>query len=64
MCDYCDDTKKYLTRRKAEINTTMATINKKTDLDIYTLLMRLLIEVEAIESVLYGGLMFVPEGDK
>jgi len=64
MCNYCDDAKDYIKTRKTELTKAMGHLRETDDMNPYFVLEHRLRELEAVEAVIYGGLMYVPEGDK
>jgi hypothetical protein len=60
---HCDETKVYITERKAEMRKKIQQL-KKAGLDAeYVCMDSRLREVEAVEAKLYGGLAFVPNDE-
>jgi hypothetical protein len=63
-CEYCDTAKEYIKDRKVAIRgeiSTLLAVGKKDEALCMEARLR---EIEAVEARIYGGLTFVPEGDK
>jgi hypothetical protein len=63
-CEYCDTAKEYIKDRKDAIRgeiSTLLEVGRKNEVMCIEARLR---EIEAVEARIYGGLTFVPEGDK
>ncbi len=63
-CEYCDAAKEYIKDRKDVIRGEISTLMDVGRKDEALCMEARLREIEAVEARIYGGLTFVPEGDK
>ncbi|MGZ8898181.1 MAG: hypothetical protein ACXW1Q_07700 [Halobacteriota archaeon] len=63
-CEYCDTAKEYIIDRKGAIRGEISTLMDVGKEDEALCMEARLRETEAVEARIYGGLTFVPEGNK
>jgi hypothetical protein len=63
-CEYCDTAKEYIKDRKGAIRGEISALLAVGRKDEALCMEARLREIEAVEARIYGGLTFVPEGDK